>query len=72
MISLQTLGKVGKVLKVYTDGDLRISVDGQVWTYNPACAKLEENRSRPDLNNTMMGDTERVQSGMHYNRDASF
>ena len=58
----QTLGKVGKVLKVYSDGDLRISFNGKVWTYNPQCAKVEET-SRPDLNNTMMGDREEVHPG---------
>lgn len=26
------LGKVGKVVKVYGDGDLRVSVDGTTWT----------------------------------------
>ncbi|XP_070207241.1 E3 ubiquitin-protein ligase MIB2-like isoform X2 [Littorina saxatilis] len=33
----QTLGKTGQVLKVYSDGDLRVQVEGQVWTFNPAC-----------------------------------
>uniref|UniRef100_UPI00398E4BB9 E3 ubiquitin-protein ligase MIB2 n=1 Tax=Pristiophorus japonicus TaxID=55135 RepID=UPI00398E4BB9 len=32
------LGQVGKVLKVYGDGDLRVGVGGQTWTFNPACA----------------------------------
>ncbi|XP_072888522.1 E3 ubiquitin-protein ligase MIB2 isoform X3 [Hemitrygon akajei] len=31
------LGQVGKVLKVYADGDLRVGVGGQTWTFNPAC-----------------------------------
>ncbi|XP_007905447.1 E3 ubiquitin-protein ligase MIB2 isoform X1 [Callorhinchus milii] len=31
------LGQVGKVLKVYGDGDLRVGVGGQTWTFNPAC-----------------------------------
>lgn len=29
------LGKVGMVMKVYGDGDLRVLVDGQTWTLNP-------------------------------------
>lgn len=37
MYILQTLGQVGKVLKVYADGDLRVGVGGQTWTFNPAC-----------------------------------
>ncbi|GCB72199.1 hypothetical protein scyTo_0009056, partial [Scyliorhinus torazame] len=31
------LGQIGKVLKVYGDGDLRVGVGGQTWTFNPAC-----------------------------------
>ncbi|XP_059808391.1 E3 ubiquitin-protein ligase MIB2 isoform X2 [Hypanus sabinus] len=31
------LGQIGKVLKVYADGDLRVGVGGQTWTFNPAC-----------------------------------
>uniref|UniRef100_A0A4W3HP84 E3 ubiquitin-protein ligase MIB2 n=1 Tax=Callorhinchus milii TaxID=7868 RepID=A0A4W3HP84_CALMI len=34
---LYALGQVGKVLKVYGDGDLRVGVGGQTWTFNPAC-----------------------------------
>ena len=33
---LQTLGKVGRVLEIYPDGDVRIDVGGVSWTYNPA------------------------------------
>ncbi|XP_067423322.1 E3 ubiquitin-protein ligase MIB2 isoform X5 [Emydura macquarii macquarii] len=32
-----TLGHIGKVIKVFGDGDLRVSVGGQSWTFNPAC-----------------------------------
>ncbi|XP_076132832.1 E3 ubiquitin-protein ligase MIB2 isoform X2 [Alosa pseudoharengus] len=31
------LGQVGKVLKVYADGDLRVAFGSQTWTFNPAC-----------------------------------
>ncbi|MBN3326190.1 MIB2 ligase, partial [Atractosteus spatula] len=31
------LGQMGKVLKVYADGDLRVAFGGQTWTFNPAC-----------------------------------
>ncbi|XP_064642010.1 E3 ubiquitin-protein ligase MIB2-like isoform X2 [Lineus longissimus] len=34
------LGQTGKVLKVYADGDLRVSVASQTWTFNPACCHL--------------------------------
>lgn len=33
----QVLGQVGKVLKVYADGDLRVAFGAQTWTFNPAC-----------------------------------
>lgn len=35
------LGKLGKVVKVYADGDLRVTVDGQTWTFNPLCVTLD-------------------------------
>ncbi|XP_074831656.1 E3 ubiquitin-protein ligase MIB2 isoform X2 [Carettochelys insculpta] len=31
------LGHIGKVIKVFGDGDLRVCVGGQSWTFNPAC-----------------------------------
>ncbi|XP_037090212.1 E3 ubiquitin-protein ligase MIB2-like [Pollicipes pollicipes] len=31
------LGKTGQITKIYADGDLRVSVDGQTWTINPMC-----------------------------------
>lgn len=31
------LGQIGKVIKVFEDGDMRVSVGGQSWTFNPAC-----------------------------------
>lgn len=37
------LGRSGKVLKVYADGDLRVQQleDGFAWTLNPKCVKLD-------------------------------
>jgi len=34
---LQALGKTGKVIKIYSDGDLRVALDvhGHIWTFNP-------------------------------------
>ncbi|XP_019396858.1 PREDICTED: E3 ubiquitin-protein ligase MIB2 isoform X1 [Crocodylus porosus] len=32
-----TLGHIGKVIKVFGDGNLRVSVGEQSWTFNPAC-----------------------------------
>ncbi|KAJ1522563.1 hypothetical protein ONE63_001749 [Megalurothrips usitatus] len=34
------LGKVGKVVKIYSDGDLRVSITGQTWTLNPLSVQL--------------------------------
>ncbi|XP_072174847.1 E3 ubiquitin-protein ligase MIB2-like [Diadema setosum] len=51
-----TLGKTGKVLKLYSDGDLRVSVDKQVWTFNPECLTPVQRSNKPDLNNTMTAD----------------
>ncbi|XP_035594432.1 E3 ubiquitin-protein ligase MIB2-like isoform X3 [Oncorhynchus keta] len=35
------LGQMGKVLKVYADGDLRVAFGGQTWTFNPACLSAQ-------------------------------
>ncbi|XP_062506167.1 E3 ubiquitin-protein ligase MIB2-like isoform X2 [Corticium candelabrum] len=37
-----SLGMVGKVEKLYTDGDLRVDVNGSTWTFNPACVTKTE------------------------------
>ncbi|XP_060055844.1 E3 ubiquitin-protein ligase MIB2 isoform X2 [Erinaceus europaeus] len=31
------LGRVGKVVKVFGDGNLRVAVSGQLWTFSPSC-----------------------------------
>lgn len=33
-LRLQALGKTGKVIKIYSDGDLRVALDGHTWTFN--------------------------------------
>ena len=53
MTFLQTLGKTGRVLKVYVDGDLRVAVGNQTWTFNPACVSQVPAGIITDLNNTM-------------------
>lgn len=35
------LGQVGKVLKLYADGDLRVAFGAQTWTFNPACLSAQ-------------------------------
>lgn len=51
-ILLQALGKLGKVLKVYSDGDLRVQLDGHAWTLNPQCVRIVPG-SAAELANTM-------------------
>lgn len=46
------MGKLGKVLKVYSDGDLRVQLDGHAWTLNPQCVRLVPG-SAAELANTM-------------------
>ena len=34
---LQSLGQVGRVVKVYDNGDVRVAVNGSRWKFNPDC-----------------------------------
>ena len=34
---LQSLGQVGRILKVFPTGDVRVLVNSRTWTYNPQC-----------------------------------
>ncbi|XP_036918094.1 E3 ubiquitin-protein ligase MIB2 isoform X6 [Sturnira hondurensis] len=34
---VEALGRVGKVVKVFGDGNLRVAVGGQLWTFSPSC-----------------------------------
>uniref|UniRef100_A0A8C5J595 E3 ubiquitin-protein ligase MIB2 n=1 Tax=Junco hyemalis TaxID=40217 RepID=A0A8C5J595_JUNHY len=47
-----TLGHIGKVIKVYGDGDLRVSVGGQSWTFNPACLTAYQREEEANLMTT--------------------
>ncbi|XP_066147200.1 E3 ubiquitin-protein ligase MIB2 [Euwallacea fornicatus] len=51
-IMRNSLGKLGKILKIYSDGDLRVQLDGQVWTLNPQCVRTVPG-SAAELANTM-------------------
>jgi len=50
---LQTLGKSGRVLKVYTDMDLRVAIGNSTWTFNPLCVTSIPANELTALNNTM-------------------
>lgn len=43
----QTLGKVGRVKKVYDDGDIKVETQGTTWTYNPRCVTKVEGDGVP-------------------------
>ena len=45
------LGHVGRVIKVYPDGDLRVEVGTQIWTLNPACCTVAQQQTA-NMNNT--------------------
>ncbi|WAR14989.1 MIB2-like protein [Mya arenaria] len=49
----KTLGKNGRVLKVYTDGDLRVAIGNSTWTFNPLCVSQIPPNELTALNNTM-------------------
>lgn len=57
-IMRNALGKMGKVIKVYDDGDLRIQEieSGRTWTLNPKCVSLERSHvaSAAERSNSMM------------------
>ena len=38
---------------MYVDGDLRVAVGNQTWTFNPACVSQVPAGILTDLNNTM-------------------
>lgn len=44
----QALGRVGRVLKVFGDGNLQVTVAGQLWTFSPSC--LVAYRPQEDAN----------------------
>ncbi|XP_050691337.1 E3 ubiquitin-protein ligase MIB2-like isoform X2 [Eriocheir sinensis] len=48
---ISALGKTGVVARVYSDGDLRVNVEGKTWTFNPLCV-VPAPRSA-EYNNTM-------------------
>lgn len=37
LLLLQSLGQVGRVMKVFPTGDVRVTVNSRTWTFNPQC-----------------------------------
>ncbi len=64
------IGRVGKVVKVYGDGDVRVNIIGNTWTFNPAClshasSATTDNNDSPvhQLHQAGRGSTNRKQNG---------
>ena len=57
---LPTLGKIGRIIQIYPDNDLKIEVCGTTWTYNPlAVTKLESLlKNKKILNSTDLNEGE--------------
>lgn len=51
-------------MKIYLDGDLRVEIRNVIWTINPACVALVQNKH--DVNNTMTTEREREQSSTYF------
>ena len=66
LYSPQTLGKVGVVKTVYSDGDMRVAVAGQEWTFNPLCCTPVPHRME-DMNNTLGSGQDREPMRMYPN-----
>ena len=51
---ISVLGKRGRILQVYADGDIRVNVNGQSFTFNPRfCIPLTSSSSTaPTTNST--------------------
>lgn len=43
------LDKVGQILKIYSDGDIRVAVAGHLWTFNPAVLIKESLAAVPGI-----------------------
>ena len=49
---VQSLGQVGRVVRVFPSGDVRLAVNGNTWTFNPLCMKLAPGETPPDVPGT--------------------
>ena len=45
----QSLGQVGRVIKVFPTGDVRVAVNGRTWTYNPQCLQPAPGENPPEI-----------------------
>ena len=44
----QSLGQVGRVVKVFPTGDVRVVVNSRTWTYNPQCLSHAPTEELPE------------------------
>ena len=58
MISIQTLGKIGRVQQIYHDNDLKVEVCGTSWTYNPAAVTKVASADGTAVGNSSGGKSE--------------
>lgn len=45
----QCLGQVGRIATVFPSGDIRVGVNGMLWTFNPACLVPAPGENPPEL-----------------------
>ena len=46
---VRSLGQVGRVVRVFPTGNVRVVVNSKMWSFNPACLKLAPGESPPEL-----------------------
>ena len=49
VLSLQSLGQLGRVMNVFGSGDCRVKVNGYMWTLNPKALVPAPGESPPDV-----------------------
>ena len=49
-LSPQSLGQVGRIIKVQGNGDVRVAVNGKRWIMNPRCMVPAPNLTPPEDN----------------------
>ncbi|XP_043466161.1 E3 ubiquitin-protein ligase MIB2 isoform X2 [Leptopilina heterotoma] len=54
------LGKTGKIIKIYPDGDMRVALDGHIWTFNPLSVILVNSNSELGNSAAKDGNRDRV------------
>jgi len=59
MLSLQTLGKIGRIQQIYHDNDLKVEVCGTSWTYNPMAVTKVASSDGTAVGSSSGGETSR-------------